>query len=408
MAEKLNILLVSQYFWPEEFRINDLADELYKKGHQITVLTGKPNYPSGKIVKGYKWWGYTQEIRNGIKIIRVPLLPRGNASGVRLVLNYFSFVVFSCLYILFHKKKYDVSLTFAVSPITQVYAALLHKFLYHSRAYLWVQDLWPESVTAAGKVQNKLVLKLLTLMVKNIYHNVDGIWIQSEAFKDSILQLGDFNDKIRYVPNWAEEIFEHHEKVDILKYEKIIPDGFKIMFAGNIGEAQDLMSLIDAVKLTKNHINIQWIIIGDGRKRKEIEDKCRQYNLNNIHFLGRYPVSEMPNFFVHADATLVTLKDEYIFSLTIPSKIQSYMAFGKPLLTMLNGIGNVIVEEANCGLIADAANYKKLAENAIKMSILSQQELDEIGKNAYNYYRNHFSRGQVIDSMVYFLRIGSK
>lgn len=396
----MKILLVSQYFWPETFRINDLAEELNSRGHQVTVLTGKPNYPSGKIAQGYKWYGYQKEERNGIHIIRVPLIPRGNGSGKRLAINYLSFVFFSCLYVLCHKKKYDVSLTFAISPITQVYAALLHKYLYKSKAYLWVQDLWPESVTAAGKVDNKGIMNILKRMVRGIYDKVDGILIQSQAFKESIDGIGDYNEKIHYIPNWAEEIFENKKNINRQKYIDLMPKGFKIMFAGNIGEAQDFPSLIKAVEETKEYKNIHWIIVGDGRKREEIELIAKNRELSNIHFLGRYPLEEMPNFFIHADATLVTLKNEYIFSLTIPSKIQSYMAFGKPILTMVDGIGNEIVEDAKCGYTARAGDYKELANNAIRMSSLSLEEKNKMEENSFKYYQDNFSRNQVIAALI--------
>lgn len=396
----MRILLVSQYFWPETFRINDLACELGQRGHEVTVLTGKPNYPSGKVADGYRWWGYTEETWNGIRVIRVPLLPRGNASGMRLAANYLSYVFFSCLYVLFHKRKYDVSLTFAISPITQVYAALLHKALYKSKAYIWVQDLWPESVTAAGKFQNGRVLKLLSSMVKGIYRKVDGILIQSEAFRESIDGLGDFSSKIHYVPNWAEELFEKRAGMDEKKFAGLVPGGFNIMFAGNIGEAQCLSQVIEAAEMTKGHSDIHWLIVGDGRKRVEMEEYARRKGLDNILFLGRYPMEDMPSLFVHAKAMLVSLKDEYIFSLTIPAKTQSYMAFGKPVLTIMNGIGNEVVREAKCGYTAAAGDFRALADNAIRMSRLPEEEITAMGTNALEYYQSHFSRRQVIDSIV--------
>ena len=397
----MKILLVSQYFWPESFRINDLADELIKKGHEVSVLTGKPNYPSGDVFDGYKWWGYAKEKRNSINIIRVPLVPRGNGSGLRLMLNYLSFVFFSCFYILFHREKYDVSLTFAISPITQIYAALLHKKLCKSKSYIWVQDLWPESVSATGKLKNKWIMKLLSSMVRGIYNKVDGILIQSKSFENSIKQFGDYTEKIHYVPNWAEDVFLESSSIDKEKYSDLLPLGFKILFAGNIGEAQDFDSIIKAVELTKSHKKIKWIIVGDGRSRSRIEKIVKEKNLtDSISFIGRYPLEEMPNFLVHADVTLVTLKNEEIFSLTIPSKVQSYMAFGKPIVTMIDGIGNEIVQEANCGCIASAGDYKTLADNIIKLSESSENELLVMGGNSKQYYLNNFSKNKIIDSVI--------
>lgn len=401
----MNILLVSQYFWPETFRINDLADSLIERGHKVTVLTGKPNYPQGKIYKGYSFWGYTKEMHNEIEIIRVPLIPRGNSSGARLALNYLSFVFFSCMYVLFHRKKYDVSLTFAISPITQVYAALLHKRLYKSKAILWVQDLWPESVVAAGKMHSGFIYKRLFGMVENIYHKVDHICIQSEAFANSISQKNIDSKKISYIPNWAEDLFTEKKQVDKTKYKSLIPAGFTVMFAGNIGEAQDFDSIINAAIKTKDNPQIKWVIIGDGRKKKEIEKQIQEKELTEtVYLLGRYPVEEMPHLFTHADVMLVSLKDEEIFSLTIPSKIQSYMAFGKPIVSMLNGIGNKIIEEANCGYTTSAGNHDQLANNVLTAYSTDKKELENKGRNGILYYEKNFSKSQIITRLLSILQ----
>lgn len=401
----MNILLVSQYFWPETFRINDLAISLFERGNKVTVLTGKPNYPQGKIYKGYRFWGYTKENYKGIDIIRVPLIPRGNSSGVRLVLNYLSFVFFSCIYILFHRQKYDASLTFAISPITQVYAALLHKKLCKSKAILWVQDLWPESVVAAGKMNSGFIYKQLFRMVENIYHKVDHICIQSEAFKNSISQKHVDNKKISYIPNWAEDLFTDRTLINKTKYNNILPKGFIVMFAGNIGEAQDFDSIVEAAIKTKNNPEIKWVIIGDGRKKKEVERQIQERGLTNTLFLlGRYPLEEMPNLFIHADVMLVSLKDEEIFSLTIPSKIQSYMAFGKPIVSMLNGIGNKIIEEADCGYTTSSGNHNQLVNNILTTYNTDKKELENKGRNGFLYYEKNFSKTQIINDLLSILQ----
>ena len=267
----MKVLIVSQYFWPESFRINDLAVSLQRRGHQVHVLTGKPNYPQGKIYKGYNLFGSTKENYKGVKVYRVPLFPRGNGSGYRLALNYLSYVFFSCIYILLHPQKYDVTLTFAISPITQVYAALLHKRLHGSKSLLWVQDLWPESVSSAGNINSKAVMKLLTKMVKHIYKRTDKVLVQSEAFIPSVQDKGVTKEQLRYLPNWAEDLFSELKNTEMKKYQDSIPEGFKVMFAGNIGEAQDFNSIIKAANITKEFPEIKWVILGDGRKMREKE-----------------------------------------------------------------------------------------------------------------------------------------
>lgn len=397
----MKILLVSQYFWPETFRVNDLAQELLMRGNDVTVLTGKPNYPQGNIYNGYSFWGYKKEDYKGIKVIRVPLLPRGKGTGGRLVLNYLSFVFFSCLYILFHQQKYDVSFTFAISPITQVYAALLHKKMFNSRAFLWVQDLWPESVVAAGKLDFRFVNRILTQMVNGIYKRVDGICIQSEAFEQSILQKGDFKHKIIHIPNWAEDIFTNRSKINKERFRSIIPQGFIVMFAGNIGESQDFESILQAAIYTKNYKNIKWIIVGDGRKKEYVQKRVKELGLNETFILlGRYSLEDMPDLFVHADLMLVSLKNKNIFSLTIPSKIQSYMAFGKPIVSMIDGIGNEIVKKAKCGYVAGAGDFKCLAENIISLSEMDKSILTKMGNFSSEYYQKHFSKKNIIDHLM--------
>ncbi|MGE5402695.1 MAG: glycosyltransferase family 4 protein, partial [Ignavibacteriales bacterium] len=320
----MRILIVTQYFWPEEFRVNDLAVDLVNRGHEVTVLTGNPNYPKGKFYEGYGF-KFSIEDYKGVKIYRVPIIPRGNASGIRLALNYFSFVVSGSLFSLFLKQNYDVSFVFAISPITAAYPALVHKRFYKSRMNLWVQDLWPESVTSAGKLKSVSALNLLTKMVRQIYKSSDKVLIQSEAFAESVLDKGVSKEQLRYVPNWAEDLYCNSTEVSKFKYQNIMPGGFKVMFAGNIGEAQDFDSIIKAAEITKGFPEIKWLIVGDGRKKNCVEKEITRLGLQKTVFLlGRYPLQEMPEFFVHADLMLLSLKDEDIFSLTIPTKIQSY------------------------------------------------------------------------------------
>lgn len=399
----MNILVVSQYFYPEEFKINDLVEELITRGHDITVLTGKPNYPRGEYFQGYKFWGVQNEDYKGARVIRVPLIKRKGGGAVRLVLNYFSFAFFACLYVLFHKMPFDSIICFQTSPVTQAYPAIWAKRKCKAKLSMWVQDLWPESVSAASNIKNPKIIKLIGKMVKHIYDKCDVLMVQSKKFSESIMEKGAYSDKLVYVPNWAEDVFANSPS-DFEKYKSIMPDGFIVMFAGNIGEAQDFNSIIQAAKLTRDDKSIKWVIVGDGRYRKNVEDQVISNDLcDTVILLGRYPVDEMPNFFIHAGVMLVTLKDEYIFSLTIPSKTQAYMSFGKPIATMINGVGNEIINEARCGLCANAGDYNQLARNVISLSRLSDDELKRMGRNAKEYYREEFAKSKVIDIIENYL-----
>ncbi len=395
----MKILVVSQYFFPEEFKINDLVKGMIERGHEVTVLTGKPNYPKGEIYSGYRQWGVQKETLFGAKVIRVPLIPRKKGSSTWLILNYVSYVFFSCFYVLTHRFHPDKIFVWDTSPILQAYAGIIVKKKTKASLSMWVQDLWPESVTATKGYSNGTVVRILTKMVKGIYNNFDTLFIQSKAFESSIKEKGNFKAKYVYAPNWAEDQIVSC-KPDKEKYENLMPNGFKVMFAGNIGAAQDFDNIIEAANMINDN-NIQWVIVGDGRMRKEMEEKVKSRDLGNcFRFLGRYPFQEMPNFFVHADVMLVSLKDEYIFSLTIPSKTQAYMASGKPIATMINGIGNAVVEEARCGLTAKAADAKGLASIILEMSKKSPDELKHMGDNGKKYYHSNFEKEMVIDRII--------
>ena len=400
MARK--ILIISQYFWPENFKINDLAESFVEKGYSVNVLTGKPNYPQGKFYTGYGMFSRRKEIHNRLHIRRLPIIPRGNASGFRLFVNYLSFVVTSCFYMLFHHKKYDAILVFATSPILVALPAILHRSFHKTKTLLWVLDLWPESVEAAGKVRLKCIHKMLTGMVKFIYKHVDKILISSRNFRSSIEEKGVPAEKIFYAPNWAEELYET-PKIDKQKYASLMPEGFKVMFTGNIGEAQDCEALFSAANhLNEMGSNVQIIMIGDGRKKAWFEEEVRNAQIKNVHFLGKFPAEEMPNLIVHADALLVSLKNEPIFAMTVPTRVQTSLASAKPIAAMLNGEGAFIVIEAGAGLTCNAGDAYTFAHNLHKLSRCSQEKLNEMGKRGKQYYDEYFSRKKIISKIEAF------
>lgn len=395
----MNILIVTQYFWPEEFRVNDLAVDLVGRGNNVTVLTGNPNYPKGKFFKGYGF-KFMNEEHQGIKIYRVPIIPRGN-NRLTLILNYLSFTITGSIFILFHRIKYDKVFAINFSPITAVFPAILYKKLHKKQLYLWVQDLWPESVSAAGNINSSFVLNLLTKMVKYIYKNSDRVLLQSEAFVTSVQEKGVTKKQIEYIPNWAEDLYSDKSKIFINKYEAIIPKGFLVMFAGNIGEAQDFESILKAAEITKQYSDIKWVIVGDGRRKSWVESEINRLDLKSTFFLlGRHPMNEIPSFFVHADVMLLSLKDEGIFTLTIPSKIQSYMAFGKPIIGMLNGVGSDLISKANCGYVGMAGDSKTLSENVVKAYKEESNVLSNMGASGIKYYNQNFSKKMVIDKLM--------
>ena len=391
----MKILIVTQYFWPENFRINDLAIELVNRGYMVDILTGQPNYPDGKFYDGYSF-KFSKESYSGINIIRVPIIPRG-ANYLTLSLNYISYSLIASLYILFKKGKYQNIFSVNYSPITSVIPAIIAKIKFKKKLFVWVQDLWPESVKAVTKKDLKLLNCFLNKLVKIIYSFCDKILISNKGFQKSITKKNVVKNKIHFMPNWAEDIFDDKDNIDLKKYKNLIPSGFTVMFAGNLGQAQDLPNILKAIELTKNKIN--WVFLGSGRKFNWFKNEINKKKLNHrVRLLGSYPLREMPHFFCHAHVTLVSLTDEYIFSLTMPGKVQSYMASSKPIATMLNGEGNKIIKDANCGFCANSADFKNLAKNLNFASNLDTKKLLELGKNSRRYYEANFKKKKIIDN----------
>lgn len=400
----MRILLVTQYFYPENFKSNDIAIELTKRGHEVTVLTGLPNYPEGKIYENYGFFKRTNENYLGIHVIRTWLVPRGKGGGIRLFLNYFSWAFFASFRALSlsYQKKFDVILVHEPSPVTQGFPAIVVSKIQKIPLHFWVLDLWPESLTSAGGINNKYVLSLFTKMVRYIYNNSNKILISSKGFKESILAKGDYKEKLVYFPNWAEDSIL---KGDLDYPIPILPEGFKIIFAGNIGAAQDVDSIVKTALILKERIDIHFVFIGDGRNRVQLEDFVVENDLNKtVHFLGRFPIDAMKTFFNQADGLLVSLKDELIFNVTVPAKLQAYLCTQKPILGMLNGEGASIINDANCGLSVNAGDFKELAQKILKLYEMSIDERNNLGKNGFKYFEENFTMSKCIDKLEFILK----
>jgi len=395
----LRILVISQYFFPENFRINDLCLGLQSRGHKISVLTGKPNYPNGKLYDGYTFFNKSKEKYHGITVYRSNLIPRGSASGFRLFINYISFVIFASLKLISINGKFDKIFVYAPSPITVGYVGILASIFFRAKPFLWVHDLWPESVRDAGGVNNKFILSLINFMTKSIYYFYNNILVQSPYFNDYIVKQGVKSDKITYYPYYAEAFYK---PVNIdLEINSLFPNGLNILFAGNIGVAQSFDTIIEAVKIANKKVkDLNIIVLGDGREKSRIENKIKDNDLNNFYFLGSYPPEDMPRFFASADALLVTLKKSKIFSSTIPGKLQSYLACAKPIIASLDGIGAKIINDSNCGLISNSEDYHGLAESIITFSKLDNSERKLFGNNGRKYFENEFEREKLLSKLI--------
>jgi glycosyltransferase involved in cell wall biosynthesis len=402
----LRILVVTQYFWPENFRINDLVLGLRDRGHAVTVLTGKPNYPGGRLFAGYRPFGGSRDSYQGIPVLRVPVIPRGSGSGFRLLLNYLSFAVTaSLLGPLFCRGCYDAVFVWETSPVTVGIPGLVMKKLKGAPMFFWVQDLWPESLSATGAVSSRWILKGVEWLVRTIYRWSDVILVQSRAFAASVEKYGGRSERIRYFPNSAEEFYRPVAMAPGAPERARLPAGFRLMFAGNIGAAQDFETILAAAESLKGYPDIHWLVLGDGRRRSWVERQVEARGLTaTVHLLGRHPVEAMPRYFALADVLLVTLKKAPIFALTIPSKVQSYLACARPVVAALEGEGARVVEEAGAGLVCSPEEPAALADRVLAMYRMPEAERRAMGEAGRRYFQRHFERRMLIDRLDGWLR----
>jgi glycosyltransferase involved in cell wall biosynthesis len=404
----VRVLVVSQYFWPENFRINSIVESLVERGIEVEVLTGKPNYPEGVISSGYRAWGCQQEQWKGATVHRVPLFPRGQNSRLRLALNYLSFIFFGLVSgsWLLRKRQYDVIFVYGPSPILLAIPGLFIGWMKGNKMVIWVQDLWPESLSATGYVCNRHIISAVRQVVRFIYRRTDLLLVQSKAFEEPVSALAS-GTPVVYYPNSVDESFA-------VQTTSPMPDvaglgnGFSVMFAGNIGSAQAVAVIVEAATLLREYSDISFVVLGDGSSRAGMLLEVQQRGLINLHLPGRFPVETMPDFMQKASVLLVTLADQPIFALTVPSKVQAYMAAGRPIIACLNGEGARLVMEAGAGLATPAEDARALADTILRLYRLSPVELNKMGANGRRYYQQHFNHDRLVDQLIGHLRAVSQ
>jgi glycosyltransferase involved in cell wall biosynthesis len=400
----LKILVFSQYFWPESFLINDLAKGLVDNDHQVEVLTGKPNYPHGIKFKGYEGFGYQLESNEDILIHRIPILARG-VGRLRLALNYMSFIISGLLFspFLLRRRKFDVIFVYGLSPILQVIPAIFLGRLKRIPVVVSVQDLWPDSLLASGYIRNKPVLKLIEYVVKVIYSNVDLLLVQSKAFLEPVKSKAG-GTPVKYYPNSVGHSFAVPTP-DFSGYMAGLNDGFSVMFAGNVGSAQATEIIIEAATLLRAYTDIHFLVVGDGSRRDWLIQERSIRGLSNFHLPGRFPVDTMPSLMGKASVLLVTLTDYKVFAATVPSKIQAYMAAGRPILACLNGEGARLVIEAGAGIAAPAGDAKALAAGVLKLYKMPATERARLGANGASYFKENFDHDKLVLDLVEHLQM---
>lgn len=393
------LLFICQYFYPEIFRGNDVAYDMARRGVEVTVICGTPNYPKGKFFSGYSWFKKTRETINGVRVIRVPIIPRGEGSRIKLMLNYFSYFVVASVFLPFHLlfyRKYDACFVQQLSPVMMSVPGVLFKKLTGRKLYTWVLDLWPESLKAAGGINNKHILDFFGWFSNLEYRNSDVIFVSSKGFAKNITSKGDFADKILFMPNWAEDEIQSDDELQIPK----LPVGFNVLFAGNVGEAQDFDSIVEAAKLLTKEDKIHFIIVGDGRKKEWVDNQIKEHNLTDkITMIGRYDIKYMSSFFRAADCLLLPLKDDEIMNLTVPAKLQAYMTSGKPIVGMINGDARELINEIDCGIAIPASSPKLLVEAIRKLKSLPQEERTAKGERGHEYCKENYSKDKILSEL---------
>lgn len=386
------ILIFTNHFFPENFKVNEIAQLLAEEGNSVHVVTGIPNYPTGKIFEGYGFFKKSFEKKGDcLTIRRLPLIPRGNGSRFRLIINYISYFVSAFVYTFFlilFRKKYDLVFVHHTSPVFIAIPPILYKWAKGSRNILWDLDMWPDTLCAVGIIKSQRLIHLLEFGMKWIYARYDQILLGSQGF----LEKAKFRvpeNKIQYFPNWAELDFTKGAQND--QHSVInVSNSFTISYTGNIGEAQDFISVYKAMVNLKDY-DINWLIVGDGRFKLKLEEDVTRAGLKNkVSFLGNRPISEIPTILNNSDILFLSLKNEEIFKLTVPAKLQAYMASGKPVAAMLSGEGAKIIRDSNCGFVVDSGDYKGFANSILRLYQKSKTDRENLGKNGKEFYLRNF------------------
>ncbi|BBC61479.1 glycosyltransferase family 4 protein [Melissococcus plutonius] len=391
--DKKHLLVISQYFYPEQFRINDMCEEWIKRGYKVTVVTGIPNYPEGRFFSGYNWLKRRKEKYKGIDIIRIPLIPRGNHT-VMLILNYLSFVLSGFFWAHFTKIEADKVFIYEVSPMTQALLGIWYAKRKKIDCYIYVMDLWPENIESITGIKNPLIIGLLSRMVHYIYKNSSKIFTASKSFIGEIKKRKIEEERLVFLPQYAEDFYIPQKS---RTNEILLDDRFNLTFAGNIGEAQGLNILPDvACVLKQNNLLIRFNIIGDGRYKKQLIKEIELKSISEyFNFIDKKPAKEIPYYLANSDAALISLAKSSVFDKTIPAKTQSYLACGIPIIVSADGEIQEVIKEAKAGFIGDSGDVSQFVTNIRKMICLTEQEKKQLGKNAYQYYQSNFAKEKV-------------
>jgi glycosyltransferase involved in cell wall biosynthesis len=384
----MRVLILSQYFWPESFRINEVAQSLHDVGCAVSVLTGQPNYPDGAVFRSYRALATGREEFAGCHVYRVPLAPRGRGSAFRLAANYLSFVFFASTAgrWLLRGQRFDVIFVYGISPILQALPGFVLRRCTGAALVVWVQDLWPQSLEVTGFLRNRWALALVTSVVRWIYRRSDLLLVQSEGFLPMVRAMSG-KTPVEYHPNPGELAFNAQlEEKPALVFEA----GFNVVFAGNLGTVQALDTVLAAAQLLRDLPSVRFVLIGSGSRGEWLQRELRRLGLNNVQMPGRFASAQMPAILAQASALLVSLARSPTLSQTVPSKVQAYLAAGRPVIASLDGEGARVIDQAAAGVACPAEEAGALADAVRKLHSTPAAELQRMGRNGRLYYEQHF------------------
>lgn len=405
--KKKRILIVGQHYWPEPFRIGDIAEGLVERGYEVDVLCGTPNYPSGKFFSGYGPFRNWRQEHNGVRITRVPEVPRGNNTNLRIFINFISFPLFSLFFVPFFLfKKYDRVMVYQLSPVFMSLPAILIAKTRRTPLYFYICDFWPHSLFSILNFKNKYIRNLLTKISYWHYRQASGAMGVFKGMQEKLVSdVGLPKEKTLYMVQAPEKIYEQHDSDPEL--EKKFGNKFTIMFAGNINPAQCFDVITQAAKIVydKGYHDIHYIIVGDGMSRKWLEAEVRNLGIQDqFHFEGLHPVSDIPKYQAVADALIVALSRSPLFEYGIPAKVYSYMPSGKPLIASMDGAGKELINDlSNCGVCVDSGDAQGLATAIQRMFELPEAKREKLGKNGFTYYKKHFDREENLTRLIKFV-----
>lgn len=388
----MKILVWTQYFWPEVFHINEVATALAEEGHDVTVLTGKPNYPSGMLFPGYTAIGITDEQMGKVKVRRIPLLPRGKGA-VRLALNYLSFIFSGYAFAgrALKGQAFDVILVYAPSPILQALPALALARKKRLPLALWVQDLWPDALEATGFVRNRHLLWLVERVVRHIYAQCDILLAQSEAFRNRIILQSRDADKVFFLPNSVDPRDMQGDGSSVAHaWAQEMRGFFAVTFTGNTGHVQSMETLIAAARELASVPDVRFFIFGDGSRLNWMREEIARMGLANVILAGALPRGDMPTVMQASSALLLTLGSGIVGSYTIPSKLQAYLAMGKPIVASADGEAARVVVESESGIVCRAGDGSGLAAAIVQLRAMSKDDHARLGAKGQAYFGQHF------------------